>query len=250
MDPIASHCAMEIWFLPYSIRELTWSLKTSFRPSNYISIGVRGDIKFQMYGKTLWISVKPLGPGWTNIVTAQMPRTLILTRLLLNWNYSTNVFCNCNLANWLFIIFGCDCSIQCRENCLSVLICIWASALQTRVCCLSEHSHENVRGTNQFFLIIWKTYAQNHLWLLILYKQLFKPSLDPWQLESYSGHHSSWQTLPHWDSYNASNELSLMKNKNFHMNKNPYFSLLWNYSISTDSVQDSTHALVNFDLTG
>lgn len=175
--------------------------------------------------------------------------TLILTRLLLNWNYSTNVFCNCNSANWLFIIFGCDCCTQYRENSLAVLICIWASAWQTRLYCLSEHSQENVRGTNPYFPITWKTYSQNHLCLLILYKQLFKPNLDPWQLQRYTGH-SSWETLPPRDNHNASNELPLVKNKNSHMKKNPYFSLLWNYSKSTVSMQDSTHALVNSDLAG
>lgn len=150
-------------------------------------------------------------------------------------------------ANSLFIIFGCDCCIQYRENSLSVLICIWASALQTRVYCLSEHSQENVRGTNQYFPITLKTYFQNHLWLLILYKQLFKPNLDPWQLESYSGH-SSWETLPYWDGYNVSNELSLMKNKNSHLKKSLLFTALELFNMY--SVQDSTHALVNSDLTG
>lgn len=75
---------------------------------------------------------------------------------------------------------------------------------------------------NPCFSITWKTYPQNHLWLLILYKQLFKPNLDPWQLQSYLGH-SSWETLPPSDN----SELSLMNNKNSHMKKNnPYFSLL------------------------
>lgn len=234
--------------------ELTWALGTSFRPSDHIAVRVRGDSKFQMYGKILWAWGQPLGPTWINRATAQNAERLILTRLLVNWNYSTDVFCNCNSANWLFIIFACDCCFQYRVNSFPALICIWVSALQTRVYWLLEHSQETVRGTNPYFPITWKTYPWNHLWPLILSKQLFKLSLGPWQLQRYAGC-GSWETLPPWDNHNASDAISLMENESSRTKKSLHFTALelFNMFCFASSIaawiQDSTHASVNSDLT-
>lgn len=100
------HCALEISSSYPTATELTWALKTSFSPTNYITVRVRGDIDFRCMEKHcgLQCNLSDLAELIQSLLKCQA--TVILTRLLLNWNYSTNVFCNCNSANWLFIILG------------------------------------------------------------------------------------------------------------------------------------------------
>lgn len=169
--------------------------------------------------------------------------------MLVNWNYSTNVFCSCNSANWLFIIFACDWCFQYREN--SFFLYSFASECQPcKQGCIGYWNMHRKMLERQIhtFQLPKKTYPWNHLWPLILSKQLFKPSLEPWQWQSYAGC-SSWETLPPWDNRHASVALLLGENENSRTKNSVCFTALEPFNMLCFAssiaawIQDSTYTL-------